>query len=215
MSRVFERAVVAHVTDVLGATHARTPDWLLRPGRDECGERWPLVCEIYNDLTGMQLPNEMRKIERRTVDCVLIVDGSRPRVLEVDESQHFNLFRARTLEHYASHTNLAFDPNLWIAKSQAKTKLESGGFGRPMPPLFPGDAGRHRQRAFRDALCDILPPLHGFAPTLRIADFEVRDWINGDTAREEIRRLLSTRMTLSIIVDPLGECSPTGRGDPQ
>ena len=47
-----------------------------------------------------------------------------------------------------------------------------------MQPLFPGEGARHRQRAFRDALTDILAPDYGFAPTLRIAHFEVKDWIN-------------------------------------
>ena len=32
---------------------------------------------------------------------------------------------------------------------------------------------RHRQRAFRDALADLLPALHGFGPTIRIGHFEV------------------------------------------
>ncbi|WP_457092568.1 hypothetical protein [Microvirga sp. P5_D2] len=63
-----------------------------------------------------------------------------------------------------------------------------------MPPLFPGEGGRHRQRAFRDALTDILAPYYGFAPTLRIADFEVKDWIDLPDRAERMRGLLSARM---------------------
>jgi hypothetical protein len=33
-----------------------------------------------------------------------------------------------------------------------------GGFARPRPPLSPGDGGRHRRRAFLDALADLPPP---------------------------------------------------------
>lgn len=62
-----------------------------------------------------------------------------------------------------------------------------------MPPLFPGEGGRHRQRAFRDALTDILAPGYGFAPTLRIADFEVEDWINLPDRTERMLHLSSTR----------------------
>jgi hypothetical protein len=41
---------------------------------------------------------------------------------------------------------------------------------RPCPPLFPDAGGRHLQRAFRDALADLVPLEHGWLPTLRIAD---------------------------------------------
>jgi hypothetical protein len=63
---------------------------------------------------------------------------------------------------------LAFPAEVWRQRSHGKRRLEGGGFGAPKPPLFPGAGGRHRQRAFRDALRDILPPEHGWLPTLRI-----------------------------------------------
>jgi hypothetical protein len=130
------------------------------------------------------------------MDAVLKVDGQPARILEVDERQHFNEFRARTLRHYASDVPLAFDPAAWIARSEQKTRLEGGGFAKPKPPLFPGENGRHRQRAFRDALADILPPEHGFAPTLRIADFEVKDWLFAANADDWMTRLLEERLSI-------------------
>src|SRR5918998_4212015 len=190
MPKEIEHAVVRLVTDILGASTASTPDWLVRPRRAECGDFWPLVRSIYSELTGLELPDEMRKVERRTVDAVLVVPGSPPRILEVDEKQHFNAYRAMTLRRYKDDLPLAFNADLWIARSDTKTKLEGGGFGRPVPPLFPGDGGRHRQRAFRDALTDILAPHHGFAPTLRIADFEVKDWISSPDRADRMQRLL-------------------------
>jgi hypothetical protein len=89
---------------------------------------------------------------------------------------------------------LAFDAHLWIRTSEAKTKLGGGGFGAPKPPLFPGENGRHRQRAFRDALSDILPIGHGWSPTLRVADFEVRSWISLHDAPERMGALLDERL---------------------
>jgi hypothetical protein len=53
---------------------------------------------------------------------------------------------------------------------------------------------RHRQRAFRDALTDLLAPHHGFAPTLRIADFEVKDWISLPERVDRMRHLLLARL---------------------
>ncbi len=147
----------------------------------------------YVELTGLTLPEVMRPVERRTVDAVFLQKGYPPRILEVDEKQHFNQFRAATLKHYHDGP-VAFDTKAWLAASLAKKKLEGGGFAKAKPPLFPDLNGRHCQRAFRDALCDLIPPLHGFAPTLRIADFEVEGWIYSNDAERRVDELLSTRL---------------------
>jgi hypothetical protein len=185
------------IDQVLRSTRAaihQTPSWLIRPGISECGSEWALICRIYNSLTGLTLPEAMRAIERRTVDLVFQIDGARPRILEVDERQHFNEFRLTTLKQYPPGVPVAFDIGEWERACRAKTKLEGGGFAAPKPPLFPGEGGRHRQRAFRDALCDLLPPLHGYLPTLRIAEFEVRDWIFTPTAPARMDQLLRQRL---------------------
>lgn len=64
MPKEIEYAVVGLETSILEASTASTPDWLVRPGRTECGDRWPLVCSIYSELTGLELPDHMRKVER-------------------------------------------------------------------------------------------------------------------------------------------------------
>lgn len=66
-----------------------------------------------------------------------------------------------------------------------------------MPPAlrcsrWPG--GRHRQRAFRDALADLLPELYGFGPTIRITDFEVEPWIWDRGAAKQMRSLVDERL---------------------
>jgi hypothetical protein len=194
VARELERQVVALVQELLDAEILPTPLWLIRPGREECGKQWPLVQRIYHDLSGATLPDVMRPVERRQVDAVLLVTGEQPRILEVDETQHFNEYRAITLRRYIDEIPLAFPAEVWRQRSYKKRKLEGGGFGAPKPPLFPGAGGRHRQRAFRDALCDILSPEHGWLPTLRIADFEVRDWINDSDARRRMSELLAGRL---------------------
>jgi hypothetical protein len=193
MALELQNRVVAIVQNILQAKFADTPIWLVRPGRVECRSEWDRVSRIYSELTGLTLPEVMRCVERRSVDAVLLQNGYLPRILEVDEKQHFNEFRAATLKHYGD-APVAFDIKAWVAASKAKKKLEGGGFAKAKPPLFPDLNGRHRQRAFRDALCDLIPPLHGFAPTLRIADFEVKSWIYGNDAEERMDELLSTRL---------------------
>jgi hypothetical protein len=49
------------------------------------------------------------------------------------------------------------------------------------------------QRAFRDALADLLPDQHGWTPTLRIGDFEVLAWLHADDSVQRMKELLSAK----------------------
>lgn len=171
-----------------------TPAWLQRPGPDECAELWPVVRKIYGRLTGLRLPREMPPRERREVDGLIGGRGQPWRLVEVDEAQHFNEFRAVTLSLYPADAPLGFPRDVWLEASRSGRLIGPPGYWRPKPPLFPMDGGRHRQRAFRDALADLLPPHHGFAPTLRIADFEVEPWIHERGAAARLRRLVEERL---------------------
>jgi hypothetical protein len=170
-----------------------SPPWLMRPGRLELGEQWLVVSAIYRDLTGATLPDEMPVRERRSIDAVMIGSDKRQRIVEVDEVQHFTPPRAQTLALYQLDTETAFDRREWFERSAAVTRLRGGGFGRACPPLFPELGGRHLQRAFRDALADLLPQIHGWAPTLRIADFEVKGWIYAANASSRMADLLTSK----------------------
>lgn len=166
----------------------------MRPGRAECRGVWGVVQEIYADLEGGTPPDAMPPQERRALDALLVGPDGRPRVVEIDESQHFTPFRATTLRRYPGSVDLAFDPEAWIARCRATSRLAGGGFARPRPPLFPGPGGRHRQRAFRDALADLVPPEHGFAPTLRIHDREVTPWLRDPDAPDRMADLIRPRL---------------------
>jgi hypothetical protein len=132
--------------------------------------------------------------ERREVDGLIGGRGQPLRLIEVDEQQHFNEFRARTLSAYPTDVPLGFPRDLWLEASNKGRLIGPPGYARPKPPLFPMDGGRHRQRAFRDALADLVPPVHGYAPTLRIADFEVLPWIYERGASSRLRKLLEHRI---------------------
>jgi hypothetical protein len=118
----------------------------------------------------------------------------RPAAREFDERQHFNEYRAATLRAYADDVPLAFDVDLWIRRSAGRRASSGGNAAAPRPPLFPNAGGRNRQRAFRDALADILPIEHGWAPTLRIAYFEVRPWIFEAEAEGRLDALVKDRI---------------------
>jgi hypothetical protein len=194
MAGELQAAVVPLVARILNAELIGTPQWLLRPAADECGEMWESVCSIYRELTGLELPDAMPPRETRRLDAVIDQGDGAPRILEVDEKQHFNRYRALTLRHYPRDARVAFPIARWIEQSDMKARLEGGGFGKPRPPLFPAEYGRHAQRAFRDMLADLLPPEHGWKPTLRIGDFEVLPWIYGSDAESRMRELLDERI---------------------
>ena len=196
MARELEKAAHAVLTHVCGSVIG-TPDWLIRPGRVECCGQWSMVKEIYRALTGYQLPGIMPRREWRRVDGVFRGTAGQAFIFELDEKQHFNEFRATTIGLYPRELRLGFSKSLWMERCLSKRKLEGGSFARPKPPLFPGPNGRHRQRAFRDALTDLLPAEYGFAPTLRLADIEIRDWIFGADAADRMAALLSNRLGVS------------------
>jgi hypothetical protein len=91
-----QKRVCELVTAVDGGEVGSSPSWLNRPTKSDCGRRWPAVKRIYTALTGQHLPSEMPPRERRSVDLVLIGDRMAPRIVEVDEVQHFNAYRATT-----------------------------------------------------------------------------------------------------------------------
>ncbi|MGC5008684.1 hypothetical protein [Streptomyces sp. NBC_01751] len=170
------------------------PTWLRRPGRTECVGMWETVAAIYGALTGLVLPEQVPSRERRSLDVLLTYENGQQQILEVDEKQHFTAARALTLEYYPAGVKLGFDASRWLARSQALTGREpGGGFGKSKPPLFPGEGGRHRQRAFRDALADLLPPVHDWLPTIRISDTEVTAITAAPDPVSSLRALLGGR----------------------
>ncbi|HVZ35466.1 MAG TPA: hypothetical protein VG963_23725 [Polyangiaceae bacterium] len=76
--------------------------------------------------------------------------------------------------------------------------MQSAGWrvevGAGRSPRSPEEGGRHRQRAFRDALADIVPLAHDWAPTLRIADFEVAGRLHSPDASTRMSALLAERL---------------------
>ena len=99
------------------------------------------------------------------------------------------------LEELAASEN----PELYVLfgrRRVGKTELLQQFCRRRRAVYFLGAEVREKDnlRAFRDALTDILAPDYGFAPTLRIADFEVKDWINLPDRTDRMRRLLSARL---------------------
>jgi len=187
-----ELAFVAALTTALAgeatvSTQA-APPWLVRPGRAELGERWELARGVYAALTGLEHPDVVPPRERRQLDVILThADGSNG-VVVFDEDQHFTSERLTTLGFY-DDLDVGFDVEQWGSRAVALGhKPRGGGFARPKPPLFPGEGGRHRQRAFRDFLADALPGVHGWRPTVRFMNVELEK-LSPDERVDRVREL--------------------------
>lgn len=167
----------------------KCPDWLMRPGKTECGELWHQVCDGYSRLTGLELPTTMPPRERRFLDAIWTDAHGQQRVIEYDEEQHFNRYRETTFHSYPETSSLAYDMSTWASRCKTHEVIRGGGFSKPKPPLFPMELGRNYQRAFRDMLADLLPPVHGWQPTMRIGHFEVESWMDDRSAQECKRQL--------------------------
>ncbi|KRD41301.1 hypothetical protein ASE38_16950 [Cellulomonas sp. Root930] len=88
--------------------------------------------------------------------------------IEIDEHQHFTSHRLRTLELYPPDVALGFDLatyvdlcRQWSGRSDRyRMSKAARGFG---------EGGRQRQRAYHDALRDLVTPAIGLPPIIRAA----------------------------------------------
>lgn len=195
MSKEEQNRVLDLIEQVTGNVLQREscPDWLVRPGRIECGQDWDIVQGVYRDLTGLLLPEKMPPREWRSLDALWTDSSGGQRIIEYDEEQHFNRYRKTTLQNYPELVSVAFDKTTWEQRCLTHEVIRGGNFSKPRPPLFPMKGGRNYQRAFRDMLADVLPLAHGWKPTIRIAHFEVSAWLKTRSADKQMRHLLESK----------------------
>jgi hypothetical protein len=101
-------------------------------------------------------------------------------LVEIDESQHFTAPRGITLSLYRKEFQLRFDKKDWLKKCQDLNRHDNH-------PL-----DRDERRAWYDTLRDIIPPLFGMAPTIRIF---ARDIVSCKEDFRKISLLLNTSLS--------------------
>ena len=79
-----------------------------------------------------------------------------PFILEFDESQHFSRPRLVTLALYPENLDSGFSLSRWRELCRAVDARDDQPFDRD------------ERRAWYDTLRDLVPPLHGFRPTVRL-----------------------------------------------
>lgn len=110
-------------------------------------------------------------------------------VIEVDEVQHFTTARLATFDYYPPDIALGFDIDEYrqlIARWQAKG---DAAFAHRVSADFPQRGGRQAQRAYNDALRDLLAPTFTDHPVVRIAAPDRSPTAAFDQLRAALRRL--------------------------
>lgn len=119
---------------------------------------------IFSDLGGDTETQEAKQTTALDGDFIHPPTGT---MIEIDEVQHFTSYRMRTFAHYPADASLGFDSDEYVdlCRKYCRTadayrlNKAAAGFG-------PG--GRQRQRAYNDALRDLVIPAMGKPPLIRI-----------------------------------------------
>lgn len=89
-------------------------------------------------------------------------------VLELDEVQHFSTARSKTLEHYSRPENSLFDVDEYRKLCRRHHPQADKAFAHKQAAEFPGPQGRQRQRAYLDAVRDLMIPALGLVGVFRV-----------------------------------------------
>ncbi len=108
-----------------------------------------------------------------------------PFIVEFDESQHFSRSRLNALSLYPTTGQWGFSVSEW---QELCRRIDA----RDNTPV-----DRDERRAWYDAMRDLVPPLHGFQPTVRLYA-EAYPWCSLDavsgSGTEQFQRLLENRL---------------------
>lgn len=90
-------------------------------------------------------------------------------IIEVDEVQHFTTSRAKSLSLYPTDVPLGFDLRDYAAMTQRWAAKGDRAFAHKTAIDFQRHGGRQAQRAYNDALRDLLAPTFTGYPVIRLA----------------------------------------------
>jgi very-short-patch-repair endonuclease len=120
--------------------------------------------KIFKELGGRRQEQSAKRLTPLPGDFIHEDTGT---VIEVDELQHFTSFRRQTFAYYPEDHLLDFDVrqyedhcDSWSSRADSYRRNKTAvGFGL---------GGRQRQRAYYDALRDLVLPAVGHPPIIRI-----------------------------------------------
>lgn len=143
----------------------------------------PVLRSIFEALGGDTASATAKRSTPLPGDFVHVDSGV---FVEVDESQHFTSARLATLDRYPEEARIGFDMLEYKRLCQELAPRSDRAWRHKPATGFPGEAGRQRQRAYNDALRDLVTPLMGRPPLIRAA----APHRNGTTAYASVRARL-------------------------
>ena len=90
-------------------------------------------------------------------------------LIEVDEVQHFTTARLMSFDLYPPEVPLGYDLEVYRHQVRSWRPKGDAAFAHKVAPDFPARGGRQAQRAYNDALRDLLAPTFTGHPLIRIA----------------------------------------------
>jgi hypothetical protein len=191
-----EIGIIALVEEVLGIPAERRAkfDWLInKPLLEHFGRHYSTILELFEQMGG-DVDGLFGKTHGHLTPDAYFPEPYHV-IFEFDELQHFTTFRRQTLTAYPPDAPLGFDRGKYLrfCVQYHKAAIQKGPdrFRRNTAD-FPFLTGRAAQRALFDTFRDWLPPLHGLRPTLRLAEFEVADILNGQLTGEAAKDFMDT-----------------------
>lgn len=198
-----EVGIIALVEEVLGVPAERRAqfDWLInKPLSEHFGPHYAKIINLFDQMGGDRDGLFAKAVGHLTPDAYF--PAPYHFIFEFDELQHFTVFRQQTLMAYPSNLPLGFEPKTYLefcAKYKDAALQKGTDRFRRKTADFPFVNGRAAQRALFDTFRDWLPPLYGLRPTVRLAEFEVADILNGhltgEAAKERMGFLLHQRFS--------------------
>lgn len=121
--------------------------------------------EVHRALGGDRYALSHKQIGAPRTDLVIASTGQ---IVEVDEVQHFTGARWAALQRYTSGTALGFSVTDYRSLIDSWRARAEAVFTRLWSPDFDFAGGRRAQRAYSDALIDLLAPVFTGSPVLRL-----------------------------------------------
>jgi hypothetical protein len=154
--------------DGIDLDRARAP-WLNQRGHFElpadAESVVPTLSAIFDALGGDPTAQRAKRTTSLPGDFVHPATGT---FIEIDESQHFTSFRLIALDLYPEDTQLGFDRGEYVALCR-RLAPTSDRYRQNKDAVGFGAGGRQRQRAYHDALRDLVTPELGHPPVIRVA----------------------------------------------
>lgn len=125
-----------------------------------------LLATVHDELGGNANVLAGKRSGAVRADLVVVATGQ---MIEVDEVQHFTSAREVSLDQYPESIPLGFslhDYRLWTIRHRAEGDR---AFAHKRAADFDFHGGRQAQRAYNDALRDLLAPIFTGHPVVRVA----------------------------------------------